>query len=150
MWIEKLVGVALKGIPASVGVIPDHLRRQAMARFRDHNPFRNLPVRAELVRALRIAWVGAALPILDAARDLADGPDWVPHSASIRQFERVVRQDLVELRDAAINRREEPKELLIDDGLGRVIDGVAERGSGVEALEHELVDGFADVLANVT
>lgn len=71
MWIEKLFGTALKGIPASVGMIPDHFRRQAMARLRNNNPFRYLPVRAELVRALRIAWVEAALPILDSARGLS-------------------------------------------------------------------------------
>lgn len=150
MWIDKLVGVALKGIPATVGMIPDHVRRKAMARVRDHNPFRYLPVRAELVRALRIAWVEATFPILEVARDLAGHPDWISNEAPIRQFEKLARQDLVKLRDAAITRREDLKELLIDEGLGRVIDGVAERGNGAEGSEAELADGFVDMLANVT
>jgi hypothetical protein len=38
IWTEKLVDLVLSGVGAAVGLIPDHLRKQALARIGDHNP----------------------------------------------------------------------------------------------------------------
>lgn len=53
--------------PAAARAVPSHVRNQVLARVTDHNPFAVLPGNHDLIRAVRIAWVEAALEVLKAA-----------------------------------------------------------------------------------
>ncbi len=58
-------------------LVPDHWKKRALGRVADRNPFRNISANHDLARAVRIAWVEAALEVLDAPKGQADASDWL-------------------------------------------------------------------------
>lgn len=150
VWAERLMGLMLKSLPSASAIVPEHIKKQAMARIRDHNPFATVPDRDELLRAGRWAWIEAALFVLEAAKTRVKIPEWSGSEAKLRRFGPVARSELVRLRDSTLDRRAHAKRSAIDNLLVLVIHGVAESSRDTSSSDTPLADAFVVVLAEVT
>src|SRR5208282_3047581 len=131
----KLVDLVIGALAGAEGALAlDRFRKRAQAQLSDRNPLRNISANHDLVRAVRIAWVEAALTVLDAAKAQARIREWSNQQEDILRFEKLARAGLVAVRSAAFDRRDYPGDSAIDADARRVIDGASESiGSADEA-----------------
>ena len=152
-WNEKLldlmVGAAV-GAQGALGI--EHWKKRALARLSDHNPFRSISANHDLTRAVRIAWVEAALEILGAAKAQSESREWARESTEIGDFESLARTELVAVRSAAFDRRTHPGKSPIDLAVKSVIDGVPEYigQSADTGSEADVTGNFSATLAELT
>ncbi|WP_198321157.1 tetratricopeptide repeat protein [Azohydromonas aeria] len=103
-------------------LVPQHLQRQALARVRDLNPFQRIADEGDLRRALRLAWIEAALEV---ERAVADGvmhdDEWSAQANEVQRFSAVMKAALDQLRDAAFDRRQPPGASAIDAQLSQLL-----------------------------
>ncbi|MBB5759515.1 hypothetical protein HNR00_004249 [Methylorubrum rhodinum] len=126
-WLGKLLDMVTGGLPsAAAGLCPDHLKRRWLARLGDANPFASISANHDLVRATRLAWIEAALEVLDEARQRAWDPEWRGAAADIERFETEARERLLDARDLALDRRREPVASPIDAHVDAIVNGVPE------------------------
>ncbi len=151
-WGERLLDLALGGVALSLGTDLAHVKRTAQARLGEFNPLRNISANHDLLRALRLAWVRAAMDVLDHARVRLDEPEWHSARADAERFDVVARPALRALRSAAFNRNAHPGETAIDASLQAVLDGAAEFIGAAAGRDDDgrLGRGFAPTLAAVT
>jgi tetratricopeptide (TPR) repeat protein len=145
-----MVTVGLPG--AAVNMVPDHLKNQWLERLGDHNPFKTISANHDLVRATRLAWVEAAQDILKAARVYSTAGEWQKQAATIRTFDEIISDILLEARDHALDRRTDPGHSPIDAHLQTVINGVPEMISPGEhaGTGASVTSGFSGVLAGLS
>lgn len=131
------------------GLVPDHLRQQAKARISDLNPFDLIKGNHDLTRAVRLAWIEAALEILSATRSspFARHPDAV----TLRQFIDVADRDLKLVRGAALDRRGKPDVSPIDRHVEAVLlitPAIVIPGANPNDV-NQLTEGFNATLAAI-
>ncbi|CAO3446792.1 hypothetical protein [Azospirillum argentinense] len=127
-FTEKLLDTVLGILPnATLALIPEHWKKQALERLHDLNPFAAIPDNQDLVRALRVAWIEAAEHVLDAGRKAARPPEWTEvQRADIDRFHGLAITQLRAIRDATFDRRATPGTSAIDGHLPLVVRGAAE------------------------
>jgi tetratricopeptide (TPR) repeat protein len=105
-FADKLFDAVTGALPGTLkALIPEDVIRRARARLRDVNPFAILPNDDDLPRAVRLAWIGAALALLDAARKASDTAEWRDgQRADHRRFYDLTQACLRGLRDSAYDR----------------------------------------------
>lgn len=99
-----LVSAALKGLRwTASNAVPERWRQEAAERLAEHNPFDVIEDRHDLIRALRIAWIRAALTVLRSAdwTRAADPPETLRFRALARQKLRAIRFDAFDHRGHA-------------------------------------------------
>ena len=151
-WAGRLLDLGLGGLPAAVAALcPDPLKRQALARLADHDPFRIIAVNHDLVRATRLAWIEAARAILDAAEKAATIPDWRSEAAVVAEVVHLARTATGRLRDRALDSSRHPGETAIDNHVTAILRGVPEfvAPGGDSAAQDAVTAGFAAVLAEL-
>jgi hypothetical protein len=59
-WADRVRELVFGGLPGVAKLVPEHMRRQALARLQDFNPMASIAAIDDLLRALRLAWIEAA------------------------------------------------------------------------------------------
>lgn len=152
-WSGKLGDLVLGGIGGVLSVaIPEHWRRRARERINDFNPWDVINGNHDLLRAARLAWVKAALDVLDAAKESADSASREFDSAKILPFEKLARETLLQIRHDALDLRTSPDASPIDRHIQVIMQGTSEfvapgDDGGTDA---ELTQEFENTLAALT
>lgn len=152
-WLNKLLDSALGGLPsAAVSLIPVHLKKQALERLGDRDPFKTISANHDLVRATRLAWIEAAQEILKEARAISGRGEWRSGNEAIKAFEFVIKDILSDARDEALDRRKHPGSSPIDIHVQVIIQGVPEL---VSPGDHQgagapVTSNFSRVLAELS
>lgn len=121
----KLLDMVLASVPILAGkAIPTHIRKQALARLDDRNPYNQISANHDLTRAMRLAWIEAAYEVLDAAKDMARTPGFPGERKPVLKFVQLARQELVQLRSQAFDCRKAPGVSPIDIHIHDIMDGV--------------------------
>ncbi len=145
----KLVDLMLGGISRSaLGLIPPHLRKEAIARLQDVNPFRRISTNHDLVRAVRLSWIEAALRVLEPVAA-------IPAEAAgkeAKRFSALLREVLLAERLKAFDRTRAPETSPIDRHVQAVLAGTPEYITSDPGLAHQasVTQGFVSVLAELT
>jgi hypothetical protein len=113
-WGVKLLDLVLGGLPEIIKILPPHWNKQAAARVRDFNPFAQIAENADLLRALRLAWIEAALEIDKAVSKHLAFPEWHAEAEATNRFSVLLQEDLRRLRGEAFNRLAYPETTAID------------------------------------
>jgi len=143
-FTNQILDVVVGALPAAVmSFLPPHWKKIAVARLDDHNPFKNISANADLTRALRLAWIEAALEVTKAVQAQSEHSEWSPQRNEIATFAAVVRDELRTIRDAALNRDVEVGFSPMDEHIVEVIEGVQVRA--LKDAEAPLVDTLSDV-----
>ncbi|MBV9836360.1 MAG: tetratricopeptide repeat protein [Alphaproteobacteria bacterium] len=145
---EKLIDLVLGGVGGVAGALmPEHWRQQAHARLADFNPFEIIKANHDLTRAVRIAWVQAAIAVLEAAQEAtsqgADAPDG---------FFPVAFEALRAIRHDAWDRRGHPGTTAIDVHLEVILretPGFITPGGASQSTD-PLTAGFVETLARIS
>ena len=129
----------------AASVVPEHLKRQVKAGLADFNPFDIIKGNHDLTRAVRIAWIEAALQVLDAARATRRGSTGnAPRDAVIGRggqpdavlgFVDVAEDALKAIRHAAWDRRGHVGDTPIDRHVERVLAGAPGSASAIAKPE---------------
>jgi tetratricopeptide (TPR) repeat protein len=153
---ETLGTAAVKALPLAWTHAPEDAKRKILARVRDINPFANLPNNDHLRRAARLAWIAAALEIVEAAQDADQNPDWAPADHDEHQrFGKAARAALIVLRDKAYDRKTPLAASPIDAHVTSLTLGGAEpidshTTEQAAHAHHSLTAAFRDTLRAVT
>lgn len=124
---EILGNAVLKALPLAWTHAPMDAKRKILARVRDINPFASLPNNDNLRRAARLAWIAAALEIVEAAQAADQNPDWTPaENVEHQRFGKAARAALIALRDKTHDRKTPLAASPIDAHLTSLTLGVAE------------------------
>lgn len=135
-WSSKLYDMVLDGLPAARKLIPRHIQKDVLARLNDFNPFASIASNDDLLRALRLAWVEAALKINKAVQAAASTPEWKPQSKEILGFDSALVGKLRELRSKALHRETHPGNAPMDQHLQELI-----ANSPSSLMSHDLDPG---------
>ncbi|QMV01864.1 SUMF1/EgtB/PvdO family nonheme iron enzyme [Devosia sp. D6-9] len=128
-FVSTAVGDALKAaIPeAAVKLIPESMRIAAIERGREWGPFKVISTNHDLMRAVRVSWIRAALIVFDAADVVArESPKHRLVAADITEFTHKARPLLRRIRLAAFNRSDDVGSTPIDGHVAAVLSGVVE------------------------
>ncbi|MDN6873705.1 tetratricopeptide repeat protein [Pseudomonas citronellolis] len=118
---QHLLRMVISNLPKVAGLLPEKIRKRTLARINDFNPFATLGAKDDLARALRLAWIEAALKLDESARDACRSPDWISHAGDVKKFSDVLRNRLKALRDVVFDRDIPLPELSIDQHLQALI-----------------------------
>jgi formylglycine-generating enzyme required for sulfatase activity len=123
-WKQQLIDVVFFSGLGSVlaKALPDHWQRRANERLNDFNPFSVIAGNHDLLRAARLAWVQAALEVLDVVRKTAQSGG----QATVVRFEALARDAILKIRSEALDRRTDPGDSPIDHHLQTIIEGTSE------------------------
>lgn len=104
-------------------LIPPHIRNQARAKLGDILPLSVIPTNHDLQRAVRIAWVNAAVRIIDAAmKEAGKAPRSDAEAGQILIFGPHLRKEARKLEHAELNRNEPVRQSPIDGHIELVLD----------------------------
>lgn len=152
-WGDKLFDVIVAGVPGLALAIPDSTRKQLKAKFQDFNPFAgDISANEDLLRALRLAWIEAALEVDEAAIRAVNSPDWtVDKQAEAERFSKLVRTELRRVRAEAFDRDRHPGASPIDTHLHETLVEVPKyiRGWAGNSPGEVLTSSFVSTLAGV-
>lgn len=131
-WGDKVGDMVFAAMPAALWqVVPKHLRQDALARLGDLNPFASIAANEDLLRALRLAWIQAALTVDQRVAQAM--PEWDRRTRpEVDRCSELVKQVLRKLRGETFNRDQPPRPSPVDDALPLVLEGV---GGYVRARE---------------
>ncbi|CAI8873446.1 MULTISPECIES: tetratricopeptide repeat protein [unclassified Pseudomonas] len=118
---QQLLRVMLGNLPKIAGLLPEKFKKNVKARFNDFNIFATLGANDDLKRALRLAWIEAALKVDKSAKDACASPDWMSKALDVENFSPVLRKRLKALRYAAFDRTIPLSDSPIDQHLQKVI-----------------------------
>lgn len=152
-WLGKLLDIGLGGLPSSlVSIIPEDAKRRARARLEAHNPFSQISVNHDLLRAARLAWFEAAEKIVRAATDMARQAEWKRDATDIESVAKLALTQIATARDIALDRMRDPGTSPIDRHIEAVIRGVPEfvAPGNSRTLEKAVSEAFVEVLASFT
>jgi tetratricopeptide (TPR) repeat protein len=120
-WGEKFLDLVSGGLPAMAKALPAHWRRQVAVRLQDFNPFATIAANEDLLRALRLAWIEAALEVDAVARHRSVLPEASASLPEVVRFSGLVRVELYRLRHEACDRSKHPGSTAIDVHLDHVL-----------------------------
>lgn len=157
-WQDKLGDLVLGGLADALGgALPEHIRRRARERLGDFNPYNVIAGNHDLMRAVRLAWVRAALDVLEAGRESVEG---MPAAArnehdslkNLLCFEARARKKLKKIRFDALDRRTDPGNSPIDRHVELIMQGTSEYVAPGEhhTLDQTLTGEFNATLAALT
>ena len=110
-WKQQLIDVVFySGLGTVLAkALPQHWQRRANERLGDFNPYSVIAGNHDLMRAARLAWIKAALEVLDTAKESAQSSGRVfAQKNVILDYEAYARDKLYEIRSAALDRRTHP------------------------------------------
>ena len=149
-WGEKLLESMLGGVPLVAKLIPRRYQQRALARLNDVNPFAQTAASKDLLRALRLAWIEAALQVDGAARRAVSAPEWMPQVDKVERFSCFLTVTLRSLRSEAFDRDAEPGRAPMDRHLDELIVHVPATMAGHSPDAGEAItSGFRDIAAAV-
>lgn len=130
-WLDKQIDLIFSGVLGLGGmfknVLPEYWRRRARERLNDINPYSFIAGNEDLLRAARLAWIKAALEVLDTAKKNAQSSGRAFDQKNvILNYEAYAREKLYEIRSAALDRRTHPGVTPIDAHLKTIIEGTSE------------------------
>ncbi|MCP5245766.1 MAG: SUMF1/EgtB/PvdO family nonheme iron enzyme [Burkholderiales bacterium] len=149
-WKQSLVDLMLSS--GSV-ILPEDWKRKAITRLQDFNPYCVIATNQDLLRAARLAWVKAALEMLDTVKESAQSSGMAfDQKNGILRFEAIARQSLIKIRSDALDRCTHPGDSPIDHHLETTINGASEFISPGEnrSLVQPLTLGFDQTIAAIT
>lgn len=154
-WKQQLIDVVFFSGLGSVlaKALPDHWQRRASERFNDFNPFSVIAGNHDLLRAARLAWVQAALEVLDVARkSVQSSSSAFDHKDTVTRFEALARDAILKIRSEALDRRTDPGDSPIDHHLQTIIEGASEfiAPGKSKTQSQSLTLGFDQTLAAIT
>lgn len=120
-WSQQLLRLVLGSLPKIGGLLPEKYQKIALARFNDVNPFATLGANDDLTRALRLAWIEAALKVDKAARKACDSSEWIAQAPDVFNFSNLLCKHLKTLRDVTFDRSIPLSDCPIDQHLQKVI-----------------------------
>lgn len=145
-WFEKITELGLGGLSkAAATAIPEHVKKQVLARLGDANPFKQTSVNHDLVRATRLAWIAAALDVIAAAQVAAGAQD------DVRRVAELAVTALRQARAVAFDRDKDPLLSPIDRHVEALMHGVPEFAApqGSQAAAEAVTAEFEIVLAEI-
>lgn len=152
-WSSKLGELALSGIGVVCSyAVPEHLRRRALARFNDFNPWDVINGNHDLLRGARLAWVEAATEVLDAATECAKADSREHDSSKNLLFAELARETFLRIRRDALDRRPDVGVSPIDRHIQVIMQGTSEFVAPGDdgGSDTELTQEFNNTLAAVT
>jgi len=154
-WKQQLVDVVFFSGLGNVlaKALPEHWQRRVNERLNDFNPYSVIADNHDLMRAARLAWIKAALEVLDAAKESAQSSGRAFNQKNdILRFEAHARKKLYEIRSAALYRRPDPGVTAIDRHLKLIMQGTSEFVAPDEksTLDQPLTLDFGKILAGIT
>ncbi|MBN3045386.1 tetratricopeptide repeat protein [Pectobacterium brasiliense] len=149
-WGEKLFDLVLGNLPAVIKCVPLNIQRRARARVNDINPFASIGTNKDLLLALRLAWVEAALEIDKAVRSTAKKHEFSRQAKDIQAFSPVLCRRLFELRNDAFNRDAHLPHTPMDLHLQEIVVNVPTKlmGNGQDTGE-EIAQAFRCIAATI-
>jgi hypothetical protein len=144
-WSGLLLDVVKGGLGAAASAAPDAWKKRALARLNDANPFAATPTNHDLLRAVRLAWIEAALAVVEAAAQDAE------RDTKVAQVVELARNELRDARSRAFNRDVDPAFSPIDAHLDLIMNGVAEpiASSVTESRAQEVTRDFAATFCEI-
>ncbi len=119
-WSGLLLDVVKSGLGAAASAAPDAWKKRALARLNDANPFAATPTNHDLLRAVRLAWIEAALAVVEAAAQDAE------RDTKVAQVVELARNELRDARSLVFDRDVDPAFSPIDAHLNLIMNGVSE------------------------
>jgi tetratricopeptide (TPR) repeat protein len=149
-WGELLFDTVLGGLPAVGKLVPARYKQRALARLNDVNPFSSVTANEDLLRALRLAWIEAALEIDAAVLHAGAAPEWAGQAQDIQRFSALLVRGLRALRTEAFDRDADPGHAPMDRHLREVIVNVPVTMTGQQPrLGAAMTDEFREIAAAV-
>jgi hypothetical protein len=134
-------------------LIPPHIRNQARAKLGDILPLSVIPTNHDLQRAVRIAWVNAAVRIIDAAiKEAATAPKSDTEANQVLLFGPYLRSEARNLEHAELNRNEPTRQSPIDGHIELILDYASKWIGGIAKPESAapITAAFATTAAALT
>lgn len=148
----KLLDILIGAVPlAADRLLPSPLKKEILARLRDANPFnKEISTNHDLVRAVRLAWIEAAMLLLDhvgKASSIAES-----NAANLEPFSGLLRKLLQTERLLAFTRNKEIERSPIDRHVKAILGGASEYlvSHNDSKPQHEVTTGFLTVLSALT
>ena len=144
-WSGLLLNVVKSGLGAAASAAPDAWKRRALARLNDANPFAATATNHDLLRAVRLAWIEAALAVVRAA---VPDAEW---DTVVAQVVQLAKSELTKARSLAFDRDVDPTFSPIDAHLNLIMNGVAEPvvSSATDSGAQEITRDFASTLCKI-
>lgn len=150
-WGEEIFGTVLGGLPAVNKLVPRRFRQRAIARLNDVNPFASIAANEDLLRALRLAWIEAALQIDCSVVQTCATPEWASQSRDIQRFSTVLITGLRALRAEAFDRDVHPGHAPMDRHLRELVVDLPATMTGNRAAAGEaMTESFRENVAAVS
>lgn len=134
-------------------LVPEEARKSAIARLQDYNPFHKVEPNHDLVRALRWAWVEAAIEVDKAVRAAVQHAEWRDQGNGVSQFSKGVLQPVLnQIRDRAFARDADQGFQPMDEHLEAVLQSLPDhlRGLNASAAKDHLTQTFLPMLCKLT
>lgn len=158
-WHDKLTDWAWESLQSTLGGSLEHKQRQIRERIKDWNTFDVIADNHDLLRAVRLAWVRAALTLFDAAEksigQMSKAAQSEFQSSEISQFLAIVRPKLIVIRNLALDRRIAPSVCSIDRHIQQIILGTGDtplnqvENSDIQQENSAITQNFAAILAEL-
>lgn len=147
---QHLARLVIGNLPKAAGLLPETFRKKTWARINDFNPFAKLGANDDLTRALRLAWIEAALRLDKSALDACQSPDMISKAGEIKFFSDVLCKRLRELRGIALDRDSPLSKLSIDQHLQAVILRTPTALTGQQLKSNQTItDEFEIIIADI-
>ncbi|MDC8444940.1 MAG: hypothetical protein LV471_03320 [Nitrosomonas sp.] len=149
--IEEVFFSGLRSVLAKA--LPDYWQRRASERFNDFNPFSVISGNHDLLRAARLAWVQAALEMLDVVRKTSQsGGQAFDDKNTVIRFGALARNAILKIRTDTLDRCTNPGNSPIDHHLQTIIEGTTEfiAPGKSKTQSQSLTLGFDQTLAAIT
>jgi tetratricopeptide (TPR) repeat protein len=150
LGVKEVIDIAVGALGAVGAVIPDDLKQKLRYTLRDYNPWDKVKTNHDLIRSVRLAWIAAALRVVDAGKTAAKGlPDLRAHD--LRAIANQLKAELKSARYAALTRDAAVSAHPIDRVAAIVLGGAPEHvgGGDVATGERAINEGFAPIVAAV-
>jgi len=152
-WSGKLFDLVLHGLASAAGTMGVELeKKRLLARISDFNPYHFISTNHDLTRAVRLAWVEAALEILKSDEESVETWDRLDQRNEVLRFNELALKQLKAVRSHAFDKRLHPGDSPIDSAVRYVVEGAPEfNGFARDSSGEQQVTGhFVETLAALT
>lgn len=147
---QQLVRLVVSHLPKAAELFPEKFRKKTLARVNDFNPFVKLGAQDDLARALRLAWIEAALKLDKSARNVCRSPEWISQADEVDNFSDLLRSRLKALRDNIFDRDKKLSSLSIDQHLQAVILQTPNTLTGQDTdTSHAITVEFTKIISEI-
>lgn len=147
---QHLLRLVISNLPKVAGLMPEKFLKRTQARINDFNPFSTLGAADDLARALRLAWIEAALKLDKSVLDACSSPDWISQAEDVKNFSFILRERLKKQRDSTFDRNIPLSKLSIDQHLQAVIVQAPATLTGQQVdTSQEITGEFENIIADI-